>query len=93
MGVPVLTLLGQTHAGRVSASLLTTISQPSDIAESESDYITKAIQHIDAGKRTKESRESLRDQLLNSSLCDQIPYTRKVEDAYRTLWKQWCASK
>jgi protein O-GlcNAc transferase len=93
MGILVLTLLGEAHAGRVSASLLTAIDQPDLIAESEQDYITKALKHIDAGKRSKQSRQALRDQLLNSPLCDQAPYTRKVEDAYRTLWTQWCASK
>lgn len=92
MGVPVLTLLGQTHAGRVSASLLKATNQTDLIAESESDYISKALQHIDAGKRTKAQRDSLRQQLLNSPLCDQANYTRKVEDAYRTLWTQWCAT-
>ncbi len=93
MGIPVLTLLGQSHAGRVSASLLTEINHTELIAESESDYITKALEHIDAGKRDKHARQSIRDQLLTSPLCDQAPYARKVEDAYRTLWKQWCASK
>lgn len=93
MGVPVLTLLGNSHAGRVSASLLAAINQTELIAESESDYIDKALKHIDAGKRSKAERESLRDQLLSSPLCDQAPYTSKVEDAYRTLWTQWCALK
>ncbi len=91
MGVPTLTLLGQTHAGRVSASLLTAIDHGELIAESESDYITKALDIIDQGTLSKDARDTLRDQTLNSLLCDAKAYTLKVEDAYRTLWTQWCS--
>ena len=90
MGVPTLTLLGDTHAGRVSASLLTAINREDLIATSQSDYITKALKHIDAGTLNQSQRQTLRDQTLASPLCDQRPYTNKVQDAYRTLWTQWC---
>jgi len=93
MGVPTLTLLGNTHAGRVSASLLTAVGEPGMIADSESDYIAKALTLIDQGARPKSARDTLRTQTLNSPLCDQAPYTNKVEAAYRTLWTQWCDSK
>ncbi|MGJ8637032.1 MAG: tetratricopeptide repeat protein [Phycisphaerales bacterium] len=86
MGVPVLTLLGNAHAGRVSASLLSTVGLQELIAADESAYITKAIDRIDAGKWSMEQRGLLRDQMLGSPLCEQEPYTRKVLDAYRTLW-------
>tara|TARA_R110000868_G_scaffold119469_2_gene316866 strand:- start:168153 stop:169937 length:1785 start_codon:yes stop_codon:yes gene_type:complete len=90
MGVPVLSLLGNSHAGRVSASLLSAIDRKDLIARSEAEYISKALEIIDSGKRNKSQRESLRQQVLSSPLCDQATYTRKVEDAYRTLWTQWC---
>ncbi len=90
MGVPTLTLLGSSHSGRVSASILTTVGRADMIAESESDYIARAVAHIDRGKLSKDSRESLRAQSLSSQLCDQAPYTDKVQQAYRTLWTQWC---
>lgn len=93
MGTPTLTLLGQTHAGRVSASLLTAIGRQDLIATSESDYLKKALTHIDQGKPNQSTRQALRTQTLNSPLCDQAPYTTKVEHAYRTLWTQWCDSK
>lgn len=90
MGVPVLTLLGDAHAGRVSASLLTSVDQEELIAADDPEYITRAIEHIDAGKRSIELREALRAQMLGSPLCEQQPYTRKVLDAYRTLWTRLC---
>jgi len=92
MGVPTLTLLGQTHAGRVSASLLTATNQTHMIAQSESEYINKALTQIDQGPLNQSARQNLRTQTLNSPLCDQAPYTNKVEHAYRTLWTQWCES-
>ncbi len=92
MGVPVLTLLGDTHAGRVSTSLLTAAGFEDFIAHSPEDYITKALAFIDNAQRSQSSRQQLRDQTLNSPLCDQASYTTKVERAYRTLWTQWCAT-
>lgn len=93
MGLPTLTLLGSAHAGRVSASLLTAVGRQDMIAESESEYISKALARIDTGKPDQTARQTIRDQTLASPLCDQPTYTRKVEAAYRTLWTQWCATE
>ena len=91
MGVPTLTLLGQTHCGRVSASLLSAVGRKDLVAESESDYITKAIERIDQGLCSKADRDTLRDQTLGSPLCDAQPYSIMVEEAYHQLWTQWCS--
>ena len=90
MGVPVLTLLGQAHAGRVSASLLEAVHIQSCIAHSTKEYIDKASAIASQGVRCADDRQALRDQLMHSPLVDQVAYCRKIEEVYRTLWKAWC---
>ena len=44
MGVPVVTLVGRTHASRVGVSLLTRVGAPQWIAETEEDYVRIAVE-------------------------------------------------
>jgi len=79
MGVPVLTLLGRTHAGRVGASLLTSASLTEWISTTPEDYVAKAVS-LQAPDRT-----GLRASIAASRLCDGAGYTRDLETAYRKL--------
>ena len=90
MGVPTITLLGQSHAGRVSASLLHAIGRDDLIADNEQAYIGLATKHAQVGVRTIDARSELKDQLAASPLVDEQGYTRKIESAYRSLWASWC---
>ncbi|MCC6676938.1 MAG: tetratricopeptide repeat protein [Phycisphaerales bacterium] len=86
MGVPVLTLLGRTHAGRVGASLLTAMGLERLIAADEAGYIELARQlAIDHAARA-ELRTSLRARLRGGPLCDAARFTRSLEAIYRELW-------
>ena len=91
MGVPDVTLLGQAHAGRVSASLLTAAGRDDLIASDPDMYLSIATQHAQGGPRSRAGRLALRRQLADSPLCDPGPYTRKIEDALSRVWRSWCA--
>ncbi len=93
MGVPTITLLGQSHAGRVSASLLETVGRCDFIAEHQQAYIELATQYAQLGLRTIDARAKLKAQLINSPLVDEQSYTRKIEAAYRSLWRSWCQTQ
>lgn len=90
MGVPTVTLLGQSHAGRVSASLLHAIDAPQYIADDRDAYIRIAADACAAGKRTAAQRTQLRDQLAASPLCDEQAYAHKIANAFEALWRGWC---
>ncbi len=92
MGVPVLTLCGNRHAGRMGASLLTQVGLTDWIAESRDNYIARAVRHADDLSSLRELRHSLRKRLLNSPVCDARRYADDVESAYRSMWRNWCAS-
>ena len=90
MGVPMITLLGKAHAGRVSASLLETVGHQEFIAGSLEEYIVKATKLASNGVRSAADRLALRQSVSESSLVDQPAYVKKIERVYRDLWSSWC---
>jgi predicted O-linked N-acetylglucosamine transferase (SPINDLY family) len=93
MGVPVITLAGRLHAGRVGVSLLTRVGLPELIAGNEDDYIQRAVELANAPDRLQTLRATLRQRLRASSLCDGPGFARDVEAAYREMWRRWCRNK
>ena len=70
MGVPTLTLLGKTLIARQGASLMSAAALADWVADSEDDYVAKAIywsQHLD---KLAALRASLREQVRTSPLFD-----------------------
>jgi predicted O-linked N-acetylglucosamine transferase (SPINDLY family) len=90
MGVPVITLAGRSHAGRVGASLLTTLGMDELIAATPEDYLARAGALAQDTDRLSGLRETLRERLRASPLCDGAAYARKIERTYREAWRTWC---
>ena len=89
MGVPVVTLRGDRHAGRVGASLLTQFGLTDLIAGSVDEYVEIAAALAGDPARLAELRHSLRPRMAASPLCDAPAFARKIEAAYRTMWRRW----
>ncbi|MFL5339778.1 MAG: O-linked N-acetylglucosamine transferase, SPINDLY family protein, partial [Gemmataceae bacterium] len=90
MGVPVITLRGKIHAARMVASALTHARLTDWIASSKARYVALAAKRAaDVNELTK-LRAGLREHVRNSPLCDAAGFTRKLEEAYRTMWRKWC---
>lgn len=92
MGVPVITLAGKLHAGRVGASILTQIDLPDLIAGSPDEYQRIAVKLAGNRDRLSELRATLRQRMAASPLCDAKAFALAVEQAYRTMWRKWCES-
>jgi protein O-GlcNAc transferase len=92
MGVPVVTLRGDRHVGRVGASLLTQIGMSNLIADSVEAYVETAVALAGDPARLSELRHSLRPRMAASPLCDAPAFARKIEHAHRTMWQRWCAA-
>ena len=90
MGVPVITLAGNTRASRVGVSLLSNIRLKELIANTEEDYIEIAVKLARDRERLRSLRESLRDRMAQSPLTDAIRFTANLEKCYRDIWIQWC---
>jgi predicted O-linked N-acetylglucosamine transferase (SPINDLY family) len=83
-------LAGRPSVGRLGGSILQGVGHPEWIAESENEYVAKAVELARDVVRLSEMRSTLRDQMEASPLRDEAGFARKVEDAYRKMWKGWC---
>lgn len=91
MGVPVLTLRGNNHRGRVGFSLLHAMGLDEEfVAASLEEYIESAVALGRNPGRLAELRSELRALMEKSPLRDEIGFTRDLENTYRTLWSNWC---
>lgn len=84
MGVPIVTLAGQTSVGRGGVSILSNLGLPELIAQTPDQYIEIAARVPRV--------PNLRDRMKASPLMDADRFTRDVESAYRQMWRDWCAS-
>jgi predicted O-linked N-acetylglucosamine transferase (SPINDLY family) len=87
MGVPVVTLAGQTYAGRMAASTLTAVGLTDWIAQNEGEYVQIAAKLASDPSRLADLRESLPGALAKSPAMDAASFTRELEAAYREMWR------
>ncbi len=92
MGVPVITLRGDRHSGRVGASLLGQIGAEDWVADNVTDYVMRAAALAADPPHLHDLRRSLRTRVAASPLCDRVVFTQNVEAAYRQMWQACYAS-
>jgi predicted O-linked N-acetylglucosamine transferase (SPINDLY family) len=90
MGVPVVSLVGQTAVGRGGASILANIGLPELIARTPEQYIQIATDLARDLPRLVELRRTLRARTQGSPLMDAPRFARNVEAAYHQMWRTWC---
>ena len=88
MGVPTLTLAGDTLLSRQGASMLTSAGLPDWIADSREDFVAKAALLSGDVTALSDLRAGLRDQVRVSSLFDAPRFAHDLEEA---LWAMWQA--
>ncbi|QQO14256.1 tetratricopeptide repeat protein [Bradyrhizobium diazoefficiens] len=84
-GLPVLTCLGATFAGRVAASMLRAVGLPELIAPSLDDYERLAIALAVDRERLAEIRARLARNRLTKPLFDTALFTRRMEAAFAAM--------
>lgn len=93
MGVPMVGLLGERHAARVGASLLARIGLGELVAATPQEYVGIAVALAQDRSRLAALRNGMRARLAASPLCDGPGYAQQIENAYRTMWRRWCAAR
>lgn len=92
MGVPVITLAGNTHVSRVGMSLLSNVGLSDLIAKTPDEYVAIAENLAGDLKKLQYLREHLRGMMSQSPLTDAERFTSNLENYYRTMWENWCKS-
>lgn len=90
MGVPVLTLAGESFLSRQGVGLLMNAGLPEWIAADTDDYIARAVSHASDLQRLSTLRNGLRQQALASPLFDAPRFAAHFEAALRGMWVDWC---
>lgn len=90
MGVPCVTLAGACHAHNVGVSLLSTIGINNKwVATDQCEYMDKAVQAASNVVALSKLRQNLRQQVLDSPLCDAGTFVSGLETCYSQLWKRY----
>ena len=92
MGVPVVTLVGQTVVGRAGLSQLTNLGLTELVAQTQEQYVQIAAQLAGDLSRLSDLRRSLRERMQASALMGAPRFARSIEAAYRGMWHRWCAA-
>jgi predicted O-linked N-acetylglucosamine transferase (SPINDLY family) len=91
VGVPILTLMGQSFAGRVAASLLNAIGLPELITFTQKEYEALAIELATNPKKLADIKLKLARNRLNTPLFDTPLFTKNLEAAYIKMMEQYQA--
>lgn len=90
MGVPVVTLAGQTCMARQGASPPAHLGLYDLITETPEAYVHTALRLAADLPRLRELRRTLRERMSRSTLMNSQRFTRQLEEVYRRMWRHWC---
>ena len=89
MGVPVVTCLGKSFAGRAAASQLRAIGAPELVTDSLEAYAKLALRLASDPQARAEIKAKIEHNRLRYPLFDTDLYRRNLEAAYTTMWERW----
>ncbi len=90
MGVPTLTLPGETFASRHSMSHMCNVGLDDWVADDPDHYAALALGKAADLPALAALRAGLRERTRNSPLCDAPRFGRGLGNALRHAWRQWC---
>ena len=88
MGVPMVTLCGDTYRSRMGASVMTNLGLPELVAANEGDYVRIATELAGDPARLAQLRASMRQRMRESVLLDDVRFARNLEEAYEWMMRQ-----
>jgi predicted O-linked N-acetylglucosamine transferase (SPINDLY family) len=91
MGVPVVSMIGQSAVGRAAFSQMSNLGLAADfVAGNESGFVDLAIHWANQLEKLAALRQQLRDRMQRSPLMDSVRFTRSIETAYQHAWQNYC---
>lgn len=92
MGVPVITLSGNSHGERFGRSLLSNIGLEEFVVDSKQAYFDLAVALAGDRKIINNLHIGLRKMMENSPLMDSKLYMKELEEAYCKVWAKYVTS-
>jgi protein O-GlcNAc transferase len=94
MGVPVVTIAGDTVVSRQTVSALANLGLADELAFANVDtYVVGAIALAANPVRLAELRKQIRPRMEASPLRQSEKFTRDLEALYRRMWVAWCEGR
>ena len=85
MGVPVITLEGASHVGRVGVSQMSNLGLQELIARNQNEYVDLAVSLANDLPRIAALRAGMRQRMLASPLMNVARFTSNLERAYESM--------
>lgn len=93
MGVPLVSLAGDTPPSRGGASLLNVVGLSELVALTPEEYLDVAAGLANDPGHLAALRAGMRERMRNSALMDSERFVRNLEDAYAEMWRAWCEKR
>lgn len=92
MGVPVVTLEGDTPMQRFGRTAMHAVGRPDWIARTPEEYVAVALRLVEEVRADPGLRLKVRERMLASPLMRHDQFVQDLEAAYRDMWRRWCRS-
>ena len=90
MGVPVLTLASRPTVGRIGVCEMSHLGLFNWIANSEDEYVDKAVAFASDVESLKALRPTVRERMKRSLLMNNEGFAQSFDIAFRMMWRRWC---
>lgn len=90
MGVPTLTIAGDSMQSRAGAQLMSYVRLNDFVASDEKDFVKKGIQWMQRLPELAVLRHELRNRLNSSPIGQSEAIANSLESTFRTTWENWC---
>ena len=88
MGLPMLTMIGQSYQARMGASILTSINLPELITNTPEEYEALAIELATNPDKLNAIKDKLKSNLSTAPLFDTKRFTKNIESAYTQMYER-----
>lgn len=92
MGVPIVALEGQRMISRQTAAMLSLLGMRDWLAATPAEYVRLAVDKSRDPAALARLRAEIRPRMAASPLCDAPRFAKDLENAYREMWRSYCAS-
>jgi predicted O-linked N-acetylglucosamine transferase (SPINDLY family) len=89
MGVPAVAKLGASYPSRLSGAILAGCGLREWAVENDAAYLALAVHHAASLDNLVSVRRGMRERILASAAGNPDLYTRAVESAYRSFWREF----